>query len=180
MFSGSKKFFEVKFENQYIRILVGGAIIIVLSMIFSSGDYNCSGSHIIEAALHGEAKPEAFLLKMLFTAVTLGVGFKGGEIVPTMFIGMMNHPMFEMFDMSSLRTGIMAGSNCPADLMREAAEKMQQLYPEYLGNMSAEAIIARTKQRYKACLCFSCATARAEKANQQTGGVDNGQAETNG
>lgn len=46
--------------------------------------------------------------------------------------------------------------------------------------MSAEAIIARTKQRYKACLCFSCATARAEKANQQTGGVDNGTAETNG
>ena len=48
------------------------------------------------------------------------------------------------------------------------------------GGMSAEAIVARTKQRYKACLCFSCATARAEKANQQTGGVDNGQAETNG
>ena len=48
------------------------------------------------------------------------------------------------------------------------------------GNMSAEAIVARTKQRYKACLCFSCATARAEKANQQAGGVDNGQAETNG
>lgn len=87
VFSGSKKFFEAKFENQYIRILVGGAIIIVLSMIFSSGDYNCSGNHVIEAALHGEAKPEAFLLKMLFTAVTLGVGFKGGEIVPTFFMG---------------------------------------------------------------------------------------------
>jgi hypothetical protein len=48
------------------------------------------------------------------------------------------------------------------------------------GNMSAEAIVARTKQRYKACLCFSCATARAERANQQVGGVDNGHAETNG
>lgn len=38
--------------------------------------------------------------------------------------------------------------------------------------MSVDAIIARTKQRYKACLCFSCATARAEKAKQQKGGAE--------
>ena len=44
--------------------------------------------------------------------------------VPTMFIGMMNHPMFEMFDMSSLRTGIMAGSLCPVELMKQVSEKM--------------------------------------------------------
>lgn len=48
------------------------------------------------------------------------------------------------------------------------------------GGMSAEAIIARTRQRYKACLCFSCATGRAEQAKQQSGGVDNGTAETDG
>lgn len=42
------------------------------------------------------------------------------------------------------------------------------------GGMTAEAIVARTKQRYKACLCFSCATARAEKSKEQKGGVDNG------
>ena len=39
------------------------------------------------AALGGTAKPEAFLLKIVFTAVTLGCGFKGGEIVPTLFVG---------------------------------------------------------------------------------------------
>lgn len=44
--------------------------------------------------------------------------------VPTMFIGMMSHPMFDMFDMSSLRTGIMAGSTCPVETMRDAIEKM--------------------------------------------------------
>ena len=44
--------------------------------------------------------------------------------VPTMFIGMMNHPMFEMFDMSSLRTGIMAGSTCPVETMKDAINKM--------------------------------------------------------
>ncbi|MCL1937746.1 MAG: AMP-binding protein [Candidatus Azobacteroides sp.] len=44
--------------------------------------------------------------------------------VPTMFIAELNHPMFNMFDMSSLRTGIMAGSLCPVELMRSVNEKM--------------------------------------------------------
>ena len=44
--------------------------------------------------------------------------------VPTMFIAEMNHPMFDMFDLTSLRTGIMAGSLCPIELMRAVTEKM--------------------------------------------------------
>jgi fatty-acyl-CoA synthase len=44
--------------------------------------------------------------------------------VPTMFIAELNHPMFPMFDMSSLRTGIMAGSLCPVELMKQVSEKM--------------------------------------------------------
>jgi len=44
--------------------------------------------------------------------------------VPTMFIAELNHPMFPMFDMSSLRTGIMAGALCPIELMRRVSEKM--------------------------------------------------------
>ena len=44
--------------------------------------------------------------------------------VPTMFIAELNHPMFDMFDMSSLRTGIMAGSLCPGELMKRVEEKM--------------------------------------------------------
>ena len=44
--------------------------------------------------------------------------------VPTMFIAQLNHPMFDMFDVSSLRTGIMAGALCPEELMREVNEKM--------------------------------------------------------
>jgi len=44
--------------------------------------------------------------------------------VPTMFIAELNHPMFDMFDMSSLRTGIMAGALCPIELMRQVNEKM--------------------------------------------------------
>jgi fatty-acyl-CoA synthase len=44
--------------------------------------------------------------------------------VPTMFISEMNHPMFEMFDLTSLRTGIMAGSLCPIEVMRAVTNKM--------------------------------------------------------
>ncbi|MGE5313196.1 MAG: AMP-binding protein [Acidobacteriota bacterium] len=44
--------------------------------------------------------------------------------VPTMFIAELNHPMFDMFDLSSLRTGIMAGALCPIELMRRVNEKM--------------------------------------------------------
>jgi len=44
--------------------------------------------------------------------------------VPTMFIAELNHPMFNLFDMSSLRTGIMAGALCPIELMRQVNEKM--------------------------------------------------------
>lgn len=44
--------------------------------------------------------------------------------VPTMYIAELNHPDFEKYDLSCLRTGIMAGSSCPPDLMREVMEKM--------------------------------------------------------
>ncbi|MBO5975318.1 MAG: AMP-binding protein [Paludibacteraceae bacterium] len=44
--------------------------------------------------------------------------------VPTMFIAELNHPMFDMFDLTCLRTGIMAGSLCPVELMRKVCDKM--------------------------------------------------------
>jgi fatty-acyl-CoA synthase len=44
--------------------------------------------------------------------------------VPTMFIAQLDHPEFEKFDLSSLRTGIMAGSPCPIEVMKRAVAKM--------------------------------------------------------
>jgi fatty-acyl-CoA synthase len=44
--------------------------------------------------------------------------------VPTMFIAVLDHPLFDRFDYSSLRTGIMAGSPCPIHTMRQVMEKM--------------------------------------------------------
>jgi fatty-acyl-CoA synthase len=44
--------------------------------------------------------------------------------VPTMFVAMLEHPRFAAFDLSSLRTGIMAGAPCPMELMRQVVDRM--------------------------------------------------------
>lgn len=75
-------------KNPYLRILFGGLVIIGLSYILGCNDYNGAGMDIIRDAVeHGKAKPLAFFWKLLFTAITIGVGFKGGEVVPSFFIG---------------------------------------------------------------------------------------------
>jgi H+/Cl- antiporter ClcA len=83
----TSKIFKTIFKNQYIRIFVGGAIIAILTFILKSTDYNGAGMGIIENAIHGTARPEAFILKLIFTCITIGCGFRGGEIVPSFFIG---------------------------------------------------------------------------------------------
>lgn len=75
------------FKNEYIRVLVGSAAIIGLTLLIRSTDYNGAGEHVLKNAINGTARPEAFVLKMIFTAITIGAGFKGGEIVPTFFVG---------------------------------------------------------------------------------------------
>lgn len=84
----SAKFFEKFFKNPYLRISVGATAIIILTLLVGNGDYNGGGMEVIERIFsQGEVKPFAFLLKIIFTAITIGCGFKGGEIVPTLFIG---------------------------------------------------------------------------------------------
>ena len=76
-----------KMRNPYVRIVVAAVIIIGLTCILRTTDYMGTGVSVIARAMQGEARPEAFLLKMLFTALTIEAGFKGGEIVPSFFIG---------------------------------------------------------------------------------------------
>lgn len=73
--------------NSYLRGAVGGALIIVLTLLSGGYDYNGAGMNIITEAISGTARPEAFLLKIIFTVITISAGFKGGEIVPAFFIG---------------------------------------------------------------------------------------------
>lgn len=74
-------------KNDWVRITLGGAVLIGLTLLVGTRDYNGGGMNVILRALGGQSRPESFLLKMLFTALTLSVGFKGGEIVPSFFIG---------------------------------------------------------------------------------------------
>lgn len=83
----SNKLLKKLMPNSYVRVFAGGTIIILMTLVIGSRDYNGAGMDIISNAINGSAKPEAFILKMIFTAITISVGYKGGEIVPTFFIG---------------------------------------------------------------------------------------------
>lgn len=83
----SERYAEKFFQNPYIRGIVGGIIIILLTVIIGSTDYNGAGMDVISRAMSGEARPEAFILKIIFTAISVSAGFKGGEIVPVFFAG---------------------------------------------------------------------------------------------
>ncbi|AOR23136.1 chloride channel protein [Clostridium taeniosporum] len=74
-------------KNNYIRIFCGGLAIVAFTFLVGCRDYNGAGMDIITNAMNGHAKPEAFILKIIFTVITISVGYKGGEIVPTFFIG---------------------------------------------------------------------------------------------
>ena len=77
-----------KIKNTYLRGICGGVLLIALTLLVGSYDYNGIGTEMIERALSGAATPDwAFFWKIVFTAITIGFGFKGGEIVPTFFIG---------------------------------------------------------------------------------------------
>ena len=74
--------------NPWVRAAVGGAVVVALSYLMGVGRYNGAGMGVIAAAVEqGSALPWDFVCKILLTALTLGVGFKGGEVVPSFFVG---------------------------------------------------------------------------------------------
>ena len=84
----SHDLFRVHIENTYLRILTGSAMLIVLTLIVGNRSCNGAGGEIIQSAIEkGQTNYTLFFIKILFTAITIGSGFKGGEIVPTFFIG---------------------------------------------------------------------------------------------
>lgn len=83
----TQKYAKKFLKNEYLRVVVGGLLIIGLTFAIGTKDYNGAGTKVIFESLGGNARPEAFLLKILFTAITISFGYKGGEIVPTIFIG---------------------------------------------------------------------------------------------
>lgn len=73
--------------NAWLRIVIGGTVILILTLLVGDQRYNGAGMDMALGAVEGNAQWFDFLLKMLFTAVTLAAGFKGGEIVPTFCVG---------------------------------------------------------------------------------------------
>ena len=87
VFHQAEHFAAHHLPNPFVRIAVGGAMVTVLTLLVGDHRFNGAGMDMALKAVGGEADWYSFLLKMLFTAVTLSAGFKGGEIVPTFCIG---------------------------------------------------------------------------------------------
>ncbi|MBQ7429918.1 MAG: chloride channel protein [Butyrivibrio sp.] len=73
--------------NTYLRALIGGSIMLIFTLLIGNQDFNGAGTGIISAAIAGEAKSYAFIVKILVTALCIAAGYKGGEIVPTFYVG---------------------------------------------------------------------------------------------
>ena len=76
-----------KIANRYLRVLVGSVLVMGVSLLLGTGRYNGAGADVIAQAVAGSALPWDGVVKLLLTAITLGCGMKGGEIVPAFFVG---------------------------------------------------------------------------------------------
>ena len=83
----AEHFAAKKLPNPWVRIVVGGILLAVLTLLVGDHRYNGAGMDMALKAVAGNADWFDFLMKLLFTAVTLSAGFKGGEIVPTFCVG---------------------------------------------------------------------------------------------
>lgn len=84
---GSGRLAAKLLPNPFVRAFVGGLLVIGLTLLVGNTDYNGAGMEVVGRAIGGEVGGWAWLLKLLFTAVTIGFGFKGGEVVPSFFVG---------------------------------------------------------------------------------------------
>ncbi|OPH62205.1 voltage-gated chloride channel protein [Paenibacillus ferrarius] len=82
-----KKIYTLLFINPVIKTFVGGLVIIALVVIFGTRDYLGLGIPLLQDAFEQPVAPLAFLWKILFTTLTLGAGFQGGEVTPLFVIG---------------------------------------------------------------------------------------------
>lgn len=85
--SVGKNLFKKVVKNEFLRIVVGGTVIVILTLMVGNSDYNGGGIDVIERVFDGHVRYEAFALKILFTVICISAGYKGGEIIPTLFIG---------------------------------------------------------------------------------------------
>ena len=87
VFHGAEHLAAHHIPSPWVRIFAGGVVLSLLTALVGDHRFNGAGMDMALEAVAGHADWYSFLVKMLFTAVTLGAGFKGGEIVPTFCIG---------------------------------------------------------------------------------------------
>ena len=77
------------FSSRYAQALIGGLILLLLTFLtgFTEQRYNGAGVQVIASAMKGDVHGYDFLLKILFTAISIACAYKGGEIVPSFYIG---------------------------------------------------------------------------------------------
>ena len=85
---GIKHLLEKRVPRLPVRMMLGGAVVVVMWKLIGTSDYLGLGLPTIVRAFVDPTLPwYAFAVKLVFTAVTLGAGFLGGEVTPLFFIG---------------------------------------------------------------------------------------------
>lgn len=87
MLHGTGDLFRKYIKNPYLRIIFASCIILLITKMLGTTKYLGAGIPVIDETLHTHVDPFAFFWKMILTTLTLEAGFKGGEIVPSFFIG---------------------------------------------------------------------------------------------
>lgn len=136
---GTGKYLQARIENPWIRIVAGGAVIVLLTKILGTTDYLGTGMDVIADALDGKVFFAAFALKMIFTVITLCSGYKGGAIIPSLFVGAtfgclfgqiagFGAPVFAACGMAAVFCGV---TNCPVTSLLLAFELFGMEYMPY-------------------------------------------------
>lgn len=136
---GTGKYLQTRIENPWIRIAAGGAVIVLMTKILGTTDYLGTGMDVIVDALDGKVFFAAFALKMIFTVITLCSGYKGGAIIPSLFVGAtfgclfgqiagFGAPVFAACGMAALFCGV---TNCPVTSLLLAFELFGMEYMPY-------------------------------------------------
>ena len=93
--------------SPFLRVFLGGVLIVFLALVIQSDRYLGLGIPTILNSFAFPSGVQDFLLKILFTVITLSVGFKGGEVTPLFFIGATLGSFLSIF--LGLPTGLLAG-----------------------------------------------------------------------
>ena len=78
---------RTKIENPYLRALIGGTLVLGMTLLVGSQTYNGTGVDYIRMCMDGDSHMGGFFVKIVFTVISLIAGYRGGEIVPSFFIG---------------------------------------------------------------------------------------------